>query len=240
MAAPPFVHEAMMAKSPAAPHASKLLQKCALFAALDEEERRELAAYAHVRSFAAGESICRLGDRGDTMMAVAVGTVRVSLPTAKGKELILADLPPGELLGEIALLDGRPRSASATALTNCELMILERRDVLPFLERNPAACLKLMEMLCAQIRRSDERMYDIAFLDLPVRLAKTLLHCVRPGEGRMKLSLSQNELAEMVGATRENVNRCLRGWQRQGILELKDRWTIILKPDALGDLVESA
>jgi CRP/FNR family transcriptional regulator, cyclic AMP receptor protein len=68
-------------------------------------------------------------------------------------------------------------------------MILERRDVLPFLERNPAACLKLMEMLCARIRRSDERMYDIAFLDL--RLAKTLLHCVRQGEGRMKLSLSQ-------------------------------------------------
>jgi len=227
-----------MAKSPAADHA-KLLQKCTLFAALDEKGRGELAMHAHARSFAAGESICRLGDRGDTMMAVAVGTVRVSLPTAKGKELILADLPPGELLGEIALLDGRPRSANATALTNCELIILERREVLPFLERNPAACLKLMEMLCGRIRRSDERMYDIAFFDLPVRLAKTLLHCVRQSEGAMKLSLSQHELAEMAGGTRENVNRCLRDWQRQGILDLKDRWTIILKLDALNDLVKS-
>jgi len=229
-----------MAKHPAADHASKLLQKCMLFAALDEKGRHELAAYAHARSFGAGESICRLGDRGDTMMAVTLGTVRISLPSAKGKELILADLPPAELLGEIAVLDGRPRSANATALTNCELVILERRDVMPFLERNPAVCLRLMEMLCGRIRRSDERLYDIAFFDLPVRLAKTLLRCVRQGEGEMKLSLSQHELAELAGGTRENVNRCLRGWQRQGILDLKDRWTIILRPDALRDLVKSA
>jgi len=72
-----------------------------------------------------------------------------------------------------------------------------------------------------------------------VRLAKTLLHCVRQSEGAMKLSLSQHELAEMAGGTRENVNRCLRDWQRQGILDLKDRWTIILKLDALNDLVKS-
>jgi CRP-like cAMP-binding protein len=238
------MREAMMAKNPATDRASKLLQKCTLFAALDDDERHELAAHAHTRSFAAGEAICRLGDRGDSMMAVAVGTVRISLPSAKGKEIILADLPPGELLGEIALLDGKPRSANATALTNCELMILERRDLLPFLERNPAVCLKLMELLCGRIRRSDERMYDIAFFDLPVRLAKTLLHygrhAARDSAGAMKLSLSQTELAEMAGGTRENVNRCLRGWQREGILELKDRWTIILKPAALIDLVESA
>jgi CRP-like cAMP-binding protein len=80
-------------------------------------------------------------------------------------------------------------------------------------------------------------MYDIAFFDLPVRLAKTLLHY---GRHTGKLSLSQSELAEMAGGTRENVNRCLRGWQQLGILELKDRWTIILKPDALIELVPSA
>ena len=230
----------MIVKNPATDRASKLLRKCALFAALNDSERGELAAHARVRSFAAGQSICRLGDHGDSMMAVVVGTVRISLPTAKGKEIILADLPVGELLGEIALLDGKPRSANATALTNCELMILERRDLLPFLERNPATSLKLMEFLCGRVRRSDERMYDIAFFDLPVRLAKTLLHCAQQGGGTSKLSLSQHELAEMAGGTRENVNRCLRGWQRQGILELKDRWTIILRPDALSDLVKSA
>ncbi len=112
---------------------------------------------------------------------------------------------------------------------------------MPFLERNPSACIKLMEILCSRIRRSDERMSDIAFFDLPVRLAKTLLNYpTTTAAGVMKLSLSQSELAEMAGGTRENVNRCLRDWQRRGILELKDRWTIILKPEALRELLKSA
>lgn len=100
--------------------------------------------------------------------------------------------------------------------------------------------MKLTEILCARIRRSDERMADIAFFYLPVRLAKTLLSYQPQDRGVMKLSLSQSELAEMAGGTREKVDRCLRDWQRQGILELKDRWTIIRKPEVLRDLVASA
>jgi CRP/FNR family transcriptional regulator, cyclic AMP receptor protein len=217
----------------------KLLEKCTLFSSLEEKARRDVVAYAVPRSFTAGESICRLGDRGDSMMAVVVGAVRISRPTSRGKEIILADLRSGELFGEIALLDGKPRSANVVALTNCELMILERRNVIPFLERNPAACMKLMEILCARIRRSDERMSDIAFFNLPVRLAKILLNYQPDVRVGAKLSLSQSELAEMAGATREKVNRCLRDWQRQGIIELKNRWTIIRKPEALHALVES-
>jgi CRP-like cAMP-binding protein len=217
-----------------------MLENSMLFGTLDETVRREMAAYAKPRSYAAGERICRLGDRGDSMMAVVVGTVRISLPVVKGREIILADLQSGELFGEIALLDGKPRSANATALTNCELMVLQRRDIIPFLERNSSASIKVMEILCSRIRRSDERMSDIAFLDLPVRLAKTLLNYPTPRAGVVKLSLSQSELAAMAGGTRENVNRCLREWQRRGILELKDRWTIIRKPEALRQLLESA
>ena len=216
---------------------SKLLEKCALFSALNELGRRELVSHAWPRSVAAGEPICHLGDPGHNMMAIVVGTVRISLPTVRGREIILADLPAGELFGEIAMLDGKSRSANAKALTKCELLVLERRDVLPVLEKYPAACLRMMEILCARIRRSDERMSDIAFFDLPVRLAKTLLHYPPQGHGPAKLSLSQRELAEMAGGTRENVNRCMREWQRRGILELRDRWTIILKPDVLRGLV---
>jgi len=218
----------------------KLLETCALFGALDPKARREIAAYARARNFAAGQSICRIGDPGDSMMAVILGTVRISLPVVGGKEIILADLQAGDLFGEIALLDGKTRSANATAHTKCELMVLDRRDLLPFLERNPAACIRLMEMLCARIRRSDERMSDIAFLDLPARLAKTLLNYPAPsrGAGAIKLSLSQSELAAMAGGTRENVNRCLRDWQRRGILELKGGWTIIRQPEALRALLK--
>jgi CRP-like cAMP-binding protein len=208
-----------------------LLDKCVLFKTLNEQERRDIAARAQLRIFASDEPIFHVGEPGYSMMGVMVGVVRISLPTWKGKDVILADLPAGEVFGEIALLDGKPRSASATALTKCELLVLERRDLLSFLERSPTARLNLMELLCGRIRRSDERMAEIAFFDLPARLAKALLHYSAQGNG--KLSLSQRELAEMAGATRENVNRCLREWQRRGILQLKNRRTIILKPEAL-------
>ncbi len=219
--------------------ARKLLEKCTLFKALNEQERHDLTAHAQPRIFTANELIFHVGEPGSSMMGVVVGTVRISQPTPKGREIILVDLPAGELFGEIAMLDGRPRSASAIALTNCELLVLDRRDVLPFLERSPTACLNLMQLLCARIRRSDERMAEIAFFDLPARLAKALLRYPAQAHGPAKLSLSQRELAEMSGATRENVNRCLREWQRRGILELKDRWTIILKPEVLRAIEES-
>jgi CRP/FNR family transcriptional regulator, cyclic AMP receptor protein len=218
----------------------KLLEQCPLFAAMDEQNRHDLVAHAHLRGFTSGESICRLGDVGLSMMAVVTGTVRISLPMAKGKEIILADLPAGELFGEIAMLDGRPRSADATALTKCDLLILERRHVIPFLEQNPAACLKLMEMLCARIRHSDERMADIAFFDLPTRLAKVLLNYPAKSRDATRLSLSQTELAEMAGGTRENVNRCLRDWQRRGIVESKGGWTIILNAEELRRMVSGS
>ncbi len=230
-----------MTNNSAAERGRASLEKCALFRELDQRSRHEIVAYARPRNFAAGEPICRLGELGESMMAVVRGTVRISLPAIKGREIILADLQTGDLFGEIALLDGKARSANAMALTNCELMVLDRRDLLPFLERNPAACIKLMDVLCARIRRSDERMADIAFLDLQARLAKTLLNypaSIR-NAGIIKLSLSQSELAAMAGGTRENVNRCLREWQRRGFLELKDRWTIVRQPDALRKLSKS-
>jgi CRP-like cAMP-binding protein len=221
-----------------AERAGKLLDKCVLFKALNEQERRDLAARAQSRTFASNEPIFHVGDPGSSMMGVMVGTVRISLPGSRGKNLILADLLAGEFFGEMALLDGNPRSASATALTKCELLVLERRDFLPFLECAPTACLNIMQLLCERIRRADERMSEIAFFNLPARLARTLLRYPAMGHGPPKISLSQAELAEMVGATRENVNRCLREWQRRGILQLKDRWTIILKPEALHAIEE--
>jgi len=217
----------------------KLLDKCALFKALSEQERCDLAAHGQLRAFAPNEPIFHFGDPGSSMMGVIVGTVRISLPTRKGKDVILADLPVGELFGEIAVLDGKPRSASAAALTKCELLVLERRDFLSFLERSPTARLNLMELLCGRVRRSDERMAEIAFFDLPARLAKALLRYPAQGRGPPKLSLSQRELAEIVGGTRENVNRCLREWHKRGILQLKDRWIIILKPEALHAIEET-
>ena len=216
----------------------RMLEQSPLFAQMDEDSRRDLIGQARPRSFGVGETVCRNGDPGGSMMAELTGTERISMPTVKGKEVILGDLHPGELFGEIAMLDGKPRSANATALTKCELLVLERRNVIPFLEKHPAACLQLMELLCARIRRSDERMADLAFFELPTRLAKLFLSYGSEKAGKeMRFSLSQTELAEMVGATRENVNRCLRDWHRRGLVKLQDGWTVIPNTERLREVL---
>jgi CRP/FNR family cyclic AMP-dependent transcriptional regulator len=225
-----------VAKEIASPDVGQLLSKSLLFGALDDAARRELGARIHRKSFNSGEPIFHVGDAGQSMMVILAGTVRVSLPGPRGKAVILADLSAGEVLGEIALLDGRERSADAAALTKCELLVLERRDVVAFLEKRADVCLKLLDLVCARLRKADQRMSDIAFLELPVRLAKVLMDRIGPiGRAGLKpkLSLSQSELAGMINATRENVNRCLRNWQRQGLIDLDERWIIVMRRDAL-------
>jgi len=231
-----------MTKEIASPDIAQFLGKSLLFGALDDAARRELAARVHRRGFNVGEPIFHVGAPGQSMMLILNGTVRVSLPGPKGKAVILADLSAGELLGEVALLDGKERSADATALTKCDLLVLERRDVVAFLEKRPDLCLKLLELMCARLRKSDQRMSDIAFFELSSRLAKVLLdRAGKPGRkgAKPKLSLSQTELAGMINATRENVNRCLRNWHRQGIVEVSERWITVLQRDMLEAIVEA-
>lgn len=224
------------------PEGRHLLEKCRLFRALAEHTRWQLASRAHLYRFAAGESIFEIGSPGQSMLAVLVGTVRITAQSSAGREIVLADLGAGEVFGEIALLDGRGRTASAIALSACELLVLERRDVLPFLESHPQACIRLLETLCDRLRQADEQITEIAFSDLSVRLAKVLLSkAVRPGGGidlalGPKLGLSQRELAMLIGGTRESVNRCLRDWHRRGIVHLRGGWIVIDAPTALEDI----
>jgi CRP/FNR family transcriptional regulator, cyclic AMP receptor protein len=188
-----------------------------------------------------GDVIFRVGSPGDIMMAVITGTVRIVATSPQGKEIVLGDLKAGEVFGEIALLDGGERSADAVALTNCELVALERRDMMAALQRNPEACLRLLEVVCKRLRETDERITEIAFFDLPVRLAKVLLRtAARPAASARpasaKVALSQRELGNMIGGTRESVNRCLRDWQRRGIIRLAKGWIILEDPPALTEL----
>jgi CRP/FNR family transcriptional regulator, cyclic AMP receptor protein len=231
-----------VAKDIASQDNARILGKSLLFGALDDAARQELAARVRRQSFDTGAPIFHVGAPGQSMMVILNGTVRVSLPGPKGKGVILADLGAGDLLGEVALLDGKERSADASALTKCELLVLERRDVVAFLEKRPDLCLKLLELMCARLRKSDQRMSDIAFFELSSRLAKVLLDRAdapsRAG-AKPKLSLSQTELAGMINATRENVNRCLRNWQRQGIVDVSERWITLLQRDLLEAIVES-
>jgi CRP/FNR family transcriptional regulator, cyclic AMP receptor protein len=221
----------------------KFLGRSFIFKALDDRTKRELAAFAHTRRFKSGDIIFSMGAPGQSMMAIAEGTVRISMLAPTARDVVLTELTTGDVFGEIALLDGGERSAEARALTNCTLIVLDRRSLLEVLHRNPELATRLIELLCARLRRSDERMMEIAFLDLPSRMAKTLLRATagdRDGASRplTKLSLSQAELANMIGSSRENVNRCLRKWQRGNLVDLKDGWLIILDRNGLEALAE--
>src|SRR5579863_8175883 len=231
------------AKDLAAQDNAQILGKSAIFGALDEDVRKELAQRVHRKALAVGEPIFHVGDPGHSMMIILSGTVRVSLPGPKGKTVILADLTAGDLMGEVALLDGKDRSADTTALTKCDLLVIDRRDVVSFLEKRADLCLKLLDLLCERLRKSDQRMSGIAFSELSARLAKVLLDRSakqsRPG-AHAKLSLSLTELASMINATRENVNRCLRNWQRQGIVDVSERWITVLQTDMLEAIVDNS
>jgi CRP/FNR family transcriptional regulator, cyclic AMP receptor protein len=134
--------------------------------------------------------------------------VRISVPSPEGREIVLAILQPGEVFGEIALLDGKERTADA--MTGCDLAVLERRDVMEFLERQPNAWPRLVEVLCGRLRASDLHMAELAMQPLPVRLAKVLLrmaHSEALGRPADRVQVSQRELGNIVGAARESVNK---------------------------------
>ena len=215
--------------------ARRLLAECILFRGLTAAERQSLVAQARIRHCAPGETIFLMGSAGDSMMAILTGSVRISVPSTEGREIVLAILQPGEVLGEITLLDGKERTADARAMASCSLGILERRDVLAFLDRQPSGWLRLVEVLCGRLRHTDQQIAEVAFLELPARLAKALLRMAGAG-GRVQLS--QRELGNMVVATRESVNKCLREWQRHGIVRVEESAIVVVKPDELKILAD--
>ncbi len=178
-----------------------------------------------------------LDDPGTSMMLVRTGTVRIGYPTPEGRTFLLAELGPGSVFGEIALLDGGPRSADATAATDCTLWAFERRDFLPLMEHNWALAEAVLKVVCGRLRSADAHIADLAFSDLPGRLAKTLIARGRPGPGgRAQVTDTQGALAAMVGGSREAVNRCLRKWQKEGLVAMADGRISLADPDALAEV----
>jgi CRP/FNR family transcriptional regulator, cyclic AMP receptor protein len=220
--------------------ARRLIENCILFKGLSYTERSAISARARIQTFEAGQNIFSIGSPGDQMMAVLSGNVRISLPSNDGKELLLAIIHPGDVFGELAVLDGKERSADAHAEAACALAILERRDILSFLERNPSAWLKIVEVLCSRLRRTDQVLAEVALMQLPTRLAKMMLRITADSSAKQaeKIRFSQRELASMVGGTRESVNKCLRKWQSGGIVQVSESWIAITDRTALENIAE--
>jgi CRP-like cAMP-binding protein len=181
-----------------------------------------------------------MGDPGDSMMALLAGTVRISAPSPTGKEITLGLMQPGEFFGELALLDGNERSADAKAMTNCTLAVLNRRDVLQFLDRNPSSWLNLVEILCERLRRTTVQITEVALLELPIRLAKALLRLSAVDESTATpIQLSQRELGNIVGATRESVNKCMREWQRSNTIRIDGNSITVMDRASLQSIAEA-
>jgi CRP/FNR family transcriptional regulator, cyclic AMP receptor protein len=220
------------------------LGNCVLFREIVAVDKDTLLSRARLRRFGAGETIFLMGSPGDSMMAVLYGDVRISVPSADGREIVLAILHENEVFGEIAMLDGKERTADARAMTACTLAILERRDVLAFMDRHPGAWLRLVEVLCERMRRTDLHIAEVALLQLPIRLAKVLLRMsslepvASPGRKNATIQLSQRELGNLVGAARESVNKCLREWQRAGIVRIESSLITIADRATLEELAE--
>ena len=219
-----------------------LLREHPYFADLEPEAFEQLFRYAKHTTYKRGATICSKGDPGNSLFAVLSGTVKISVSSPDGRNAILNLIGAGDIFGEIAVLDGQARTADATANTNCELYVIDRRDFLPFVRSQPALAMKFIEILCARLRRTSDQVEQVILQDLPGRLAATLLgliekHKLDP-EGRT-IALTQQEISEMVGMTRESINKQLRAWAARSWVRLEHGAIVVLDANALRELSES-
>jgi CRP-like cAMP-binding protein len=222
----------------------ELLLKSLVFSQLSAEDLDQLGKFAKSKRVAAKEVIFHKAEPGNQMSLIVSGRVKLSTLSEEGKEMMFGILEAGELFGEIALLDGEERSAAVTAIEPTELLVIERRDFIPFLERHPKVAIKLLATLAARLRLTDEMFEDTLFRNLPSRLAKRFLSLAtdygqETSAGvQIKLKLSQGEIGNLVGTSRESVNKQIRAWEEQGFISFKKGYITIKDSAALEDLSE--
>lgn len=222
------------------PRAHAALRTCPLFAGVSEAALQAVAAALRPRRFRRGETIFHAGDPGDALYLVTSGTVKITIPPDDGSEpVILTTIEAGGFFGALALLDGAPRSATAVALDAVETSLLRRDTLDGLLDTEPELRRAMLATLAGEIRRLTAQVEDLHFLDLPGRLAAHLLRVIAPdagphdapsGEHRLAWPYTQAELAGMIGASRQSVNRLLADFVAGGLLRFEG--DVLVIPDA--------
>ncbi|MFZ0325222.1 MAG: Crp/Fnr family transcriptional regulator [Actinomycetes bacterium] len=211
----------------------------ALFAALDEGAAQALRASMTSARVARGTAIFTEGEPGDRLFIIVEGKVKLGQTSVDGRENLLAVLGPGEMFGELSLFDPGARTSTATALTDVVLLGLGQRDLRPWLTGRPEVAEELLQALAQRLRRTNEAMSDLVFSDVPGRVAKALLELSEkfgtPVDGGILVAhdLTQEELAQLVGASRETVNKALADFAQRGWLRLEARAVVLLDVDRL-------
>ncbi|MEM7651844.1 MAG: Crp/Fnr family transcriptional regulator [Pseudomonadota bacterium] len=215
----------------------EILRSHYLFEGLEPSVLDRLTDLSVTRRLAPGETLFVKGEEGDALYGVITGRVIITVTSDTGKEVILNMQEQGDLFGEIALLDGLPRTANATTVEGSEVLTIRRRDFLPLLEREPSLSKHLIEFLCERLRWTTEIVEDAAFLDLPRRLAKRLLALATLyGEDhedgiKIGIRLAQHDLGNMMNTSRESINKHLQEWRRAGFIAVS-RGTVIVRDRA--------
>ena len=210
-----------------------------LFRELRSDLLERVVRLSRAQRYRRGSFIFHMGDEGDALYGVGHGLIRIWIPGADGRELTVVLMERGDIFGEIALLDGLPRTANATAIEDTLLIAIERPLFIDLLEREPQIAKHIIELLCERLRATTDRFSEDAFLSLKARLAKRLEalmigHGQKCPEGmRIALRLSQTDLANMLGVTREAVNKQLGTWTQRGIIQHTRGTVIIRDPQAL-------
>jgi len=201
-----------------------ILERNRLFRGLSAAALQQICALAIRHPYEEGAIVFSQGDPGDALYGVVTGRIRISASTREGKEMFLNIMEPGDTFGEIALLDGNPRTATATATSACELMIIPRAQFLALLQREPALAIHLLQLLCQRIRWTSGWAEDSALLTVPTRLARRLLSLAklhgRPSQNGVQLIISQEEMGRFLGLSRQAVNQYLQEWRASGWVDV--------------------
>jgi CRP/FNR family transcriptional regulator, cyclic AMP receptor protein len=214
-----------------------------IFCELDAEPLEQLCRYARHTVLKRGATIFSKGDAGKSLYVVISGTVKISISSRDGRNAILNLVGPGELFGEMSVLDGQPRSADAIANTNCEIFVIDSRDFLPFVKTQPALAMKFVELLCAKLRWASDQVEQVILQDLPARLASALLGLTEKRKldpEHQAIAITQQEVSEMVGMTRESINKQLRAWAARSWVRLEHGAIVVLDQAALRELAENS
>lgn len=216
-----------------------VLSQAPMFAALDPEAAAALRTSMDELRLQKGAVLFHEGDPGDRLYVVTDGKIKLGQTSSDGRESLLAILGPGELLGELSLFDPGPRTATATALTDTTLMGLGHQALRPWLAGRPEVAEALLKALAQRLRRTNEQMADLVFSDVPGRVAKTLLELGEkfgrplPDGIHVTHDMTQEELAQLVGASRETVNKALADFAARGWIRLESRSVVMLEPARL-------
>src|SRR6266446_8899008 len=219
-----------------------VLRKHPYFCDLEPEAFDQLCRYAKHSTLKRGTTIVSKGDPGNSLIAVISGTVKISVSSPDGRSAIFNLIGPGEIIGEIAVLDGQARTADATANTNCEIFVIDRREFLPFVRSHPALATKFIELLCAKLRWTSDQVEEVILQNLAGRLASALLRLTekhKPAPGGRTIAVTQQEISEMVGMIRESINKQLRVWATRNWVRLEHGAIVVLDPESLQALAEA-